>query len=96
MVLIHRVDDPRVRFLAEQHRAPESVALAEDLAQHRQRFLGAVLLVPGDQHDVLALAGTFLTFVRDPAGLRLLDHVLSIAKCQEREKGESEEREMHG
>ena len=43
---------------AEEHRGVESVMLRQDPGQHRQGLLGPVLLLGGDQHDVLALAGT--------------------------------------
>ena len=36
------------------------------MAKLRQRLLGAVLLVAGDEHDVLALAGAVAPFVDDP------------------------------
>ena len=50
-LLVVRVDGA-VGVEREQHRALEAMALAEDLRQHGQRFLAAVLLVTGEQHDM--------------------------------------------
>ena len=44
------------RVDGEQHGAFESVPRRKNLRQHRQRFFGAILLVPGEKDDVLALA----------------------------------------
>ena len=46
----------------------EAVPLAQDLGQHRQRFLAAVLLVAGEKHDVLPLAGARPGRVTDARG----------------------------
>ena len=50
----------------EQHGAFETVMLGQDLAQLRQRLLGAILLVAADQDDVLALAHAERTLVDHP------------------------------
>jgi hypothetical protein len=45
------------------------VALAEDLREHRQRLFAAVLLVAGEEDDVLALARAVArAFVDDRVG----------------------------
>ena len=61
-----RVDRAVLRIDREQHRAAEAVAAGQDLAELRQSLLGAVLLVAGDQHNVLAIAGPGDTVVHDP------------------------------
>ena len=40
--------------------------LGEDFSQQRQKFLGAIFLVAGNQHDVLPLAGPVEAVVNDP------------------------------
>src|SRR5262245_44895315 len=40
--------------------------LRQDLPELRQRFLGAIFLVAGNQDNVLALAGAFRPLVDDP------------------------------
>ena len=50
-----RIDLAGLAVHREQHRAAEAVALGEDPRQGRHRFLGAVLLVAGDEDDVLPL-----------------------------------------
>ena len=66
VVLVQRIDRPVRRVDGEQHGTLEAVVDGQDLAQHRQGFLGTVLLVAADQHDVLALARPFFPFVHDP------------------------------
>ena len=60
--------------LGEQHRAFEPVTLGENLAQHRHGFLGPVLFVPRDQHNMLALARSALAVVDHPLVLGLRRH----------------------
>ena len=50
----------------EEHGAFEAVALAENLPEHRQALLAAILLIASDKHDVRALAGAGLGLVSDP------------------------------
>ena len=59
-----RVDRAVGRVDGEQHGAGEAVALGENLPQLRQEFLGTVLLVAGDQHDLFALARPIAASVR--------------------------------
>ena len=61
-VLVHR----------EQDAGLEAVALAEDLGQHRQRFLAAVLLVAGEEDDVPALSGPGFLRIGEADRCRLL------------------------
>ena len=50
----HRVDDARgVRMLGEQYRGAKAVGGREDPCKLRQRLLGPVLLIAGQQHDVI-------------------------------------------
>ena len=49
----------------EQDGAFEAVMLGEDLAELRQRFLGAIFFVAADEDDVFALAGPFGAFVHN-------------------------------
>ena len=68
-----RIDRAVLGIDGEQDGALEAVMLGEDLAELRQRFLGAILLIAADEHDVLALAGTVAAFVdevRPAAGKR--------------------------
>ena len=57
--LVVRVDDAGLWVLGEEHRAAETVTLRQDLRQHRQCLLGAVLLVTGNEDEVLAAALAF-------------------------------------
>ncbi len=50
----------------EEHGAFEAVPLREDLRELRACFFGAVFVVAADEDDVLAFAGAFPAFVRDP------------------------------
>jgi hypothetical protein len=47
------------------------MTLAQDLGEHRQPFLAAILLVAGEQHDVLALARARFCRIRHTAGAAL-------------------------
>jgi hypothetical protein len=53
---------------SEEHGAFESVVLGKDAAQHRQRLLGLVFMIAGDQDDVLALAGSVGAFIDERRG----------------------------
>ena len=53
-----------LRVDAEQHRAGEALVLGEDARELRQGLLGLVLMVVGDEHDLLAFAGAFGADVR--------------------------------
>ena len=50
----------------EKHGAFEPVMNRQNLGQLRHAFLGPILLIPGQEDDVLALAGTFRAFVGHP------------------------------
>jgi len=50
--------------ISEQHRAGEALVLGEDARELRQGLLGLVLMVVGDEHDLLAFAGAFRADVR--------------------------------
>ena len=68
------VDLPGLGVLTEEHRAAEAMVHSEDLAQLREGFLGPILLVSGDEHDVLrrgilAHAGPLSALVGHPAGV---------------------------
>lgn len=69
------VNMARCRVDGEQDRGVEAVLTSENFRQLRQGFLGAVLLVSRDQHDMLALAGSLTSFkmqlqVSAPGGCR--------------------------
>ena len=49
-----RLDEAGLRVGREEHAALEAVVLRQDPRQRRQRFLGAVLVVAGEEDDVLA------------------------------------------
>jgi hypothetical protein len=69
VVRLPGVDAPVLLVDGEEHRAVEPVVTREDLCELRQRLLGAVLLVAGDEDDALALAGAVLPLEHDP-GIR--------------------------
>ncbi len=52
--------DHAIRPGREQHGAVKAVPLAENLAQHRQSFLAAILVVTGEEHDFLPLTRAIL------------------------------------
>ena len=66
VVQVFGVDRAGGRIDGKQHGTLEPVPLGEDLAQLRQGFLGAILLVAGDQHDVLSLARPVVAVEDDP------------------------------
>src|SRR5687768_18198488 len=55
----------RSRIDRKQHRALEPMPHRQNLPQHRQRFLGAILLVARRQHNMLALARARFALVFD-------------------------------
>ena len=61
-----RVNRAVSRVDGEKHRALEAMAHGQDSGQHRQPFLGAILLVAGEEDDVLALPGSRFALVNDP------------------------------
>ena len=64
-VLRSGIDEAGLRIDGEQHRTLATVVDGEDLGQLRDQFFAAVLIVGGNQHDVLA---------RRRAGLALQHH----------------------
>ena len=78
--LLLRIDRPRLRVDREQHDALEAVPHGEHLAEHRHRFLGAVLLVAGDQDDLPARAGAVASRVGHP--------LLFAAECRPLQEGQ--------
>ena len=77
-----------LRVDPEQHRAGEALVLGEDARELRQGLLGLVLMVVGDEHDLLAFAGAFGADVRQRGIGRAGD---------EAEQGEGEDGEgAHG
>ena len=63
-----RVDVAAVRVDGEEHGAVESVFLAEDLREHRARFLAAVFFVAGNENDILAIRGSSFGRETQPLG----------------------------
>jgi hypothetical protein len=49
-----RLDFPALLIHPEQYGTPQAMMLGQDPPQHRQCFLGFVLVVAGDQHHLLA------------------------------------------
>lgn len=73
-LLIVRVDVFPLLIPGEHHRAVETVMLTKNLAQHRERLLGAVFLIARDENHALPLARAFLALqdqgIGRPAGQR--------------------------
>src|SRR5947209_6875681 len=68
--------------------------LGEDLPEHGHLFFRAILLIPGDQHDVLPLARTGLSRIRGP--LVLGEHRRHEREANERQRGGPQEAVGHG
>src|SRR5207245_7698822 len=66
----------------------EAVLLGENLAELRQRFFGAILLIAAEEDDVLALSRPVGAVVNDPL-------LLSAARCRRGEEHKAYSESSH-
>ena len=64
-VLRGRIDKARIAIHGEEHRRAATVMRGEDAAQLRDQFLAAVLVVAGDEHDMLSRQRTLFALQDD-------------------------------
>ena len=94
VVLRAGIDRAGFRVDGKQDRAFEAMPLREDLAQLRQPFLRAILLVARDQDDALPFARAVLSFIDDP--LRFIGESRSGSEAKSESGDVEEAAEFHG